>query len=77
VKRIFEGERIHIETRPLVSGREDRLVVTVAANTVTDATFDGTNEALTALAELHAEAAKAIDVLLAARDRTSELRRPS
>lgn len=71
MKVIHEGDRIHAEIRPLTPGTMNRLVVTVTANTVTNASADGVNEALEALAELHAEIYDAIDDLMAARAKIS------
>lgn len=67
MKRIFTKNSITIEIKPLVAGGTDRLIVSVSTGIVEDVSEDGTNEALSALCELHAELGEAIDVLVANR----------
>lgn len=60
---IYDGDLIEVGIRPLAPGQKDRLVVVVTANSVNDASADGTNVALAKLTQLHYEVTEAIEAL--------------
>lgn len=73
-KRIYTRNSVVIEVKPLVPGGEHKLVVSVSTGIVREASADGTNEALTALTELHDEVGCAINALIAKRAEIQDLR---
>lgn len=74
VHRIYTGNTVTAEIKPLTSGGINRLVVSVSTGIVEDASADGTNRALTELTRIHAEIGDAINALMAKRAEIEKFR---